>query len=68
MDELGVDELAIGKTGYWTKWALDEVGMDTLGVDKVGMDELALGRSGCGPEILGIFISGVDEVAVPQAE
>ena len=38
-----LDEVGVRRSGYWTMWVLDEVGMDELGVD-----ELALGRSGCG--------------------
>ena len=63
---MGVDELAIERSGiglseYWTKWVLDEVGMDLLGVDEVGMDKLGLGRSGCGrsggtPEFHPVFL------------
>ena len=48
LEEMGVDELTTGRSGYWTTWVLDKVGMDELESDKVGMDELAFGRSGCG--------------------
>ena len=46
-----VDDVGIGRSGYWTKWVLDKGGMTVLGVDFVGMDELALGRRGCGDEV-----------------
>ena len=42
-----LDELVIGQSGYWTKWALDELELDNLEMNEVEMDELATGQSGC---------------------
>ena len=48
LDEVGKDELAVGRNGYYTKWVLDELGFDEQEMGEVGMDELATRRSGCG--------------------
>ena len=45
VDELAIEQSGIGRSEYWTKWVLDEVGMDLLGVDEVGMDEVAVPRN-----------------------
>ena len=42
MDEESVDELALGRTGHWTKRELDEMGLDKIGMDEVGVDKVAV--------------------------
>ena len=49
LNELGIEEVAIGRTGHWTKcvrpkWLLDEVGLDKMIMDEMVMDEMAMGE------------------------
>ena len=39
--------MAIGRTGHWPKWLLDEVGLDKMvmvemAMDEMGLDEMAI--------------------------
>ena len=51
LDEMGIDEEAIGRSSNWMKRELDEVRVTMCKWTNLEMDELAIGRderSGCG--------------------
>ena len=72
MDEVRLAKMAIGRSGYWTKWLLDEVGLDEVGLangywpkwllDKVGLDKVGLDKVGL--DKVGLDKVGLDEVAI----